>query len=143
MSADTYDCKQCGALVIVTHRAHHEANACAQLAKLRRKRAYNMERMRKKRRGLPTRKGKPAKCALEGCGAEFVSQGVTHRYCCPRHADVARQGDPDEADAARLALEMEPIRREEELYRRAAEAVPMLTGERSFRLWLVCLGVAA
>ncbi len=80
----------------------------------------------------------------EKCGVEFASQGVTHRYCSPRHADVARTGEDAEAEAtARLAREMAPLKREEELVRLAAEAVPVLSREASFALWLRCLGGAS
>jgi hypothetical protein len=139
MSADTYTCELCGALVFADHRKHHEANLCPVLQKRRKKAAA---RMRQRRAAVPSKKGKPAKCALEECGADFVSQGVTHRYCCPRHADVARAGDTDDAERARQALEMAPLAREAELVRLAAEAVPMLSPEASHALWLRCLGVA-
>jgi hypothetical protein len=143
MAADTYDCEHCGAVVIVAHQSHHEANDCKELQRRARKREYNRERMRNVRRALPSRRGKTAKCALKECGAEFVSQGVTHRYCCPRHADVARAGDTDDAERARQAAEMAPLAREEEAVRLATEAVPMLSPEASHALWLRCLGVAA
>jgi rRNA maturation protein Nop10 len=143
MAADTYDCEHCGSVVIVAHQSRHEANDCKELQRRARKREYNRERMRNVRRALPSRCGKKAKCALKECGAEFVSQGVSHRYCHPRHADMARNGDVDEAETARLVLEMAPLAREQEAVRRAAEAVPMLSPEASHRLWLRCLGVAA
>jgi hypothetical protein len=142
MSADTYDCEKCGAIVFTNNRAHHEVNLCKELQRKQRKRAYNADRMRKKRRALPTKRGKLAKCALDGCGEEFASQGVKHLYCCSPHADLARKDEDAEAEAtARLAREMEPLKREEELVRLAAEAVPVLSPEVSFALWLRCLGV--
>lgn len=144
MSADTYDCELCGAIVFTDHRKHHEANLCPVLQRRAKKAPKPKRKRRAQKASQPSKvRGKPAKCALEECGADFISQGVTHRFCCPRHADVARNGDMDEADEARQALEMAPLAREAELFRRAAEAVPMLTGERSFRLWLACLGVTA
>lgn len=143
MSADTYACEHCGGTVFEAHRAHHE-RSCPELARLARKRKCNLERMRAKRRGLPTRRGKTATCALKECGVEFTSQGVTHRYCCPAHADRARWGENLEAaEKERHALEMAPLKREAELVRRAAEAVPLLSPEANYALWLRCLGVAA
>lgn len=143
MSADTYDCKKCGAIVFSGQRTQHEANLCKELQRKQRKRAYNADRMRKKRRDLPTKRGKLAKCALDGCGVEFASQVVTHLYCCPKHADIARKGEDAEGETeARLAREMAPLKREEELVRLAAAAVPALSPEASFALWLRCLGVA-
>jgi hypothetical protein len=143
MSADNYTCELCGALVFTDHRAHHEANLCPALQR-RLKTPPKPKRRRQPRKAVePSRYGKVAKCALPECGADFVSQGVTHRYCCPRHADVARRGTVGEIEEARQALEMAPLAREQELVRRAAEAVPMLAPEANYRLWLRCLGVAA
>lgn len=141
MSADTYECSKCGAVVFASHREHHAATACKGLARLKRKREYNAERMRNKRRNLPTKRGY-AKCALEECEEEFLSEGVHHRFCCPRHADIARAGDTDTAPE-RLKLEMEPLERTLAAITAEAGAVPMITGEASHALWLRCLGVAA
>jgi hypothetical protein len=140
MSADAYDCGKCGAIVFTSNCAPHEVNLCKTL---QRKRVYNAERMRQKRRELPTKRGKLTTCALDGCAVEFASQGVKHLYCCSKHADLARKGEDAEAEAkAHLAREMEPLKREEELVRLAAEAVPMLTPAASHMLWLRCLGVS-
>lgn len=144
MSADTYNCELCGAIVFTDHRKHHEANLCPVLQRRVKKAPRPKRKRRAQKASQPSKtRGKPAKCALEECGAEFVSQGVTHRFCCPRHADVARNGDTVEADEARQALEMAPLAREAELFRRAAESVKLLSPEASHSLWLRCLGVAA
>jgi hypothetical protein len=140
MSADTYDCEMCGATVFTDHRKYHEHNLCLVLQARRKKAAA---RMRQHRAAAPPKRGKPAKCALPECRADFVSQGVTHRYCCTRHADVARKDTPEEVEAARLLVEMAPLAREAELVRLAAEAVPLLSREASFALWARCLGFAS
>lgn len=139
MSADTYECRTCETVVFTSHREYHNATACVALARVKRKREYNAARMRKKRRNLPTRRGY-AKCALEECKEEFLSDGVHHRFCCPRHADIARAGDTDTAPE-RLKLEMKPLERTMAEVKAEAEAVRMVIGEASHALWLRCLGV--
>lgn len=143
MSAATYECNRCGAVVFASHREHHAATACKDLARLKRKREYNAERMRNKRRGRPTKRGY-AKCALEECEEEFLSEGVHHRFCCPRHADIARAGGTDTAPARlKLEMEMEPLERAMKYVQADAEAVRMVTGAASHALWFRCLGVPA
>lgn len=140
MSADTYDCELCGVLVFRDHRAHHEANQCPVLQR-RKKKAANKRKGRARKATEPPRRGRPAKCALAECGATFVSRGVTHRHCCPKHADLARQGDAEETGADRLVREMAPLAREQDLMRRTAAAVPLLSGETSYTLWFRLLGI--
>jgi hypothetical protein len=143
----TWKCELCGEEMRTTQKSGHKTWRCP-------KQGNGLKRLRQQEREAAKAEPpapKPDRYLLCVCGCETKIRQVTgqrkkqfvntdHYEKWRRASLKAAGGDPDEAQEKKLAEELAPITSKDAEIARAAEQVPMVTGEASFRLWGRCLG---
>lgn len=152
-----WTCDKCGWQGRVQQKRGHSLWRCPEQG--------NMRKALKRQEKATNTQPKPVATLLCECGCgtavaqtgkakpkRFVDMAHFERWRAPQRTAAAQREAAKRAkaieqqeearEARRLAAEVAPVLRMEAECSRAAEAVPMVTGDASFRLWARCLGFA-
>lgn len=146
-----WECDACGAMVLPTQKGNHVHWKCPMQGEGRKKR--EAEERRAAGLDLPPEpkfwQYLPCLCKCETQIGQVKGQ-KKKQFVDADHYEKWRKetlrvagGDGQTAEERKHAEEVAAVVAKEEAFAREAEAVPMVTGEASFRLWAECLGFNA
>jgi len=146
-----WECDACGALVMPMQRGNHVHWKCPMQGEGRKKR----EAAERKATGLDPEPAKPEPKFFQylacvcGCGAQIgqVKGQKKRQFVDASHYEAWRReaikkaagGEPELVEERKHAEEVAAIAARNEAIKREANAVRLLSGEESFRLWVRCL----
>jgi hypothetical protein len=161
-ASSRWTCDRCNATVAMTHKGHHRKFKCPEQgnllrAKKRQEQAIANEAAREAERLKAIEEAKPPPpkffqylACVCGCGAQIgqVKGQRKRQFVDASHYEKWRRaalraaggGDAELAEERKRSEEVAAVAAKDDAIRREAEAVRMVTGEATLRLWAQCLG---